>query len=444
MLKIAIVGAGPPGFNTAEVLAAACPGCEVDLIERLPSPFGLVRYGVAPDHQTTKSIQETFARVASRLNLRFIGNLQIDRDVGLQELMDCCDAVVLACGVPDDAPLDIPGAKCIGVYGAAEFVGWYNAHPDYASLDPDLSHTSAVIVGNGNVAIDCARVLSRPHSDLAKSDIASHALQRLEMSKLVDVTVAGRCGPIEAKFTSVELEELGELEGVVALTEPKQVPAALPDNLPPREKRTKAKNLACFRRYAEASEAAPPRRIRFVFNARPVEILGGERVQAARFERTSGVGGKVVGAGAYFDVSCGLAISAIGYRARSIGGYAVAPSGDRLVNAEGRVAPGLYVAGWLKRGHSGKIGTNRADAEAIADRIRQEVASSGKPGFKRLEPRPAAKCVALDHVCRPEDHRPGGGRGGLFRCAPAEVHDHLRHARLHRQGGCEAPLNCTA
>jgi NADPH-dependent glutamate synthase beta subunit-like oxidoreductase len=383
--KFAVVGAGPAGFYAAEALVAAHPTSAVDLIERLPTPFGLIRSGVAPDHQTTKTIQDTFEAIARLPNLRLVGNVAVDTDISIDALTELYDAVVLACGAPHDAPLDMPGGNLPGVYGASEFVGWYNAHPDHAALDPRLDGEAAVIIGNGNVAIDVARILSKAPSELASSDIADHALDRLRGSRISDVTIAGRRGPLDAKFTTIELGELGELRDVVALAEPQQIPQSLGDGLPPRERRVKAKNLECFQAFARADASSAARRIRFRFYARPIQVLGRDRAEAVRFERSEVRDGRVVGSGETFDVPCGLVVSAIGYRARMIGGLALAESGDRLQNVDGRIGPGLYVVGWLKRGPSGKIGTNRADGDEIAERIRSEVVAGGKPGFVGLE-----------------------------------------------------------
>lgn len=385
VLKIAIVGAGPAGFYAAEALAAACPGCELDLIERLPTPYGLIRSGVAPDHQTTKTIQDTFEKTAQLSNLRFIGNIEIGRDVLLDELRDLYDAVVLACGTPHDAPLGVSGDNLPGVYGAAEFVGWYNGHPDYAGLDPRLDNAGAVVVGNGNVAIDIARILSKSVAELASSDIAHHAMIRISASSLSDVYIVGRRGPIDAKFTNVELQELGELKDAVTLAEPGQIPDTVDDTLSPRDRRVKAKNLECFKAFAKADAASRDRRIRFKFNALPVEVIGEDRVEAMRFERTRVNDGRVVGTGETFDIPCGLVVYAIGYRPSHVLDLTVGESGNCLLNVAGKVAPGLYVVGWLKRGPSGKIGTNRVDGEEIAQSIRAEVSHGGKQGFSALE-----------------------------------------------------------
>ena len=430
--KFAIVGAGPAGFYTAEALAAACPDCEIDMIERLPTPFGLVRFGVAPDHQSTKAIQAVFERIARHDRVRFVGNVEVDRDVSFRELESLYDAVILTSGVPDDAPLGIEGAELPGVYGAAAFVGWYNAHPDYARLDPDLGQTGAVIIGNGNVALDCARILSRPTSDLARSDIAAHTLGKLRESRITDVTLAGRRGALDAKFTTAELQELGELGGVVALADPAQIPAQISAevaaSLPPRERRIAAKNLECLQAFARASPTAAPRRIHFEFNARPVAVLGSGHVEAMRFERTLVSDGKLAGTGEFFDIPTGLVISAIGYRARPVGGFALAPSGDRLENADGLIEPGIYVAGWLRRGPSGKIDSNRTDAESIAARISVEVRAAGKAGFDGVAPllrRRAVQWTSFDDWKRIESAEIAAALAGAPRMKFASVEDML-------------------
>lgn len=384
--KFAIVGAGPAGFYTAEALNAQCPGCRIDIIDRLPTPYGLVRSGVAPDHQSTKAIEETFEQIALQPNVRFVGNVEVDRDVSLDELRGFYDAIVLASGSPHDAPLDLPGAHLRGVFGASAFVGWYNAHPDHAALAPDLDHAGAVIIGNGNVAIDVARVLSKPTAVLSASDIAHHALDRLESSRIADTYIVGRRGALDAKFTTAELRELGEIEDVVAVADPGQIPDAVGDDLPARERRIKAKNLECLQAFAKADPASKARRIHLRFNSKPVEILGRDRVEGIRFERTRLVDGQAVGDGTTYDIPCGLVVSAIGYRAKAIGGLALSASGDRLVNDEGRIDSQVYVVGWLRRGPSGKIGTNRTDGETIAERIAQDIAPAAKPGFNALEP----------------------------------------------------------
>ncbi len=426
--KFAIVGAGPAGFYAAEALDTECPGAEIDIVERLPTPYGLIRAGVAPDHQSTKTIQDAFEQIAQRPNVRIVGNVEVDRDVTIAELTQFYDAVVLASGAPDDAPLDVPGGDLPGVYGAAEFVGWYNAHPDHAGLDPLLDRDSVVVIGNGNVAIDIARILSKSTAELANSDIAAHAAGRLAQARISDVHIVGRRGPLEAKFTTVELRELGELAEAVAVAEPHQIPDAVGGDLPPRDRRVKGKNLECFKSFAQADPAAKARRIRFQFNARPLEVRGDGRVEAIRFERTRVENGQVAGTGETFEIACGAVVSAIGYRARALGGLAISATGDRLTNTDGRIAPGLYVVGWLRRGPSGKIGTNRTDAEEVAALIRSELVVGDKPGLAGLKPLLASRNVrTTDYVDwkKIEAAEIAAASGGKPRCKFATMHEML-------------------
>ena len=211
-VSVAIVGSGPAGFYTAESLLASIADVRIDLIERLPSPFGLIRDGVAPDHQTTKRVSAKFERTALRDEVRYFGNVEVGRDVGLAELRQMYDAVVLCVGAPLDRALGIPGEDKSGVYGSAAFVGWYNGHPHFRNLDPDLNTSVAAVVGVGNVAIDVARVLVKTKAEMAASDLPDHAEQIIRSSPLTDVHIFGRRGPVEAKFTNVELREMGKLK----------------------------------------------------------------------------------------------------------------------------------------------------------------------------------------------------------------------------------------
>jgi NADPH-dependent glutamate synthase beta subunit-like oxidoreductase len=383
-IKIAIVGSGPAGFYSAEALILECAGCEVDIFERLPTPYGLIRSGVAPDHQATKAIQSTFEKTAQLSNCRFIGNVQIGRDVSLEKLREVYDAVILASGTPLDAPLDIPGAALSGVYGATQFVGWYNGHPDHAALDPNFDSNGAVVIGNGNVAIDVARILSKSAAELSTSDIAVHAMRRITASPVSNVHIVGRRGPVEAKFTNVELRELGELEQAVAIADPSQIPDDVDATFSARDRRMKIKNLECFKEFSKADPSSAQRSIRFHFNAKPVEVIGQDRVEAVRFEQTRVESNRVVGTGKFFDIPCSLVIYAIGYRPSSALGLTVGATGTCFENVDGKIDQGLYVVGWLKRGPSGKIGTNRVDGEDIARKICAEVRAGGKPGFAAL------------------------------------------------------------
>ena len=384
-VKVAIVGSGPAGVYAAEALfRAEGADLQVDILDRLPTPFGLIRFGVAPDHQTTKKVMRAFERTALRPEVAFFGNVEVGRDVALDELRRIYDAVVLATGAGHDRRLGIKGEDKRGVYGSAAFVGWYNAHPDFRDLDPCLDTRAAVVIGVGNVAIDVARVLVKTPAEMAESDLPDYAARKIQASPIADVHVIGRRGPIEAKFTNVELREMGKLEACVPVVDPARLPAeggALEDD---RERRLKECNLATLREFAARRADEKPKRVHFVFWTQPVEILGGERVEGLRLERTRLEGGRAVGTGETFDVACGLVVAAVGYRSMAVAGApfdaraAVVPSDD------GRVAPGLYAVGWIKRGPTGVIATNRADGVKVAGRILAEVGDGTRPGREAL------------------------------------------------------------
>lgn len=397
--SVAIVGAGPAGLYTAAALASADEAIAIDILDRLPVPFGLVRYGVAPDHQETKKIQGLLETIMALPQARFFGNVALGGEVSLADLRSLYDCVVLACGAPKDATLGIPGEALPGVLGAAEFVGWYNGHPDHVDLRPAFGEAGVVVIGNGNVAIDIARILSKSPRELAEGDITQAARAAIAASPHREVRIVGRRGPAEARFTTIELSELGDLEQAVAVADAAEIPDEADLSLPARDRRVAAKNLTCLRAFAAADSESRPRRIRFQFNARPIEILGADRVEAVRFERMEKIDGQYQGSGQTFTLPCSVLIKAIGYRAQALDGVEAAGRGDRLKNDDGLIAPGLYVAGWLKRGPSGKIGANRNDGEDVARRIVDEVAPAGglgRAGLLALLERRGARPVDLD------------------------------------------------
>lgn len=381
-ITVAIIGSGPAGFYTADALLEAGCEVEVDLVERLPTPFGLIRGGVAPDHQTTKKVARKYEQTALMEQVRFFGNVEIGRDVSLAELRELYDAVVLAIGAPGDRRLTIPGAGLKGVHGSAAFVGWYNGHPDFVDLEPDLGVEAAVVIGNGNVAIDVARLLARSEAGLAKTDIAQHARGRFLASPIHDVWLVGRRGPVEAKFTNVELREMGELTQAVSLARPEQLPDAVPDDWQGRDRRVRERNLETLASFAANDPASKPKRVHFEFHASPVEILGTDRVEAVRFERTrTDERGRAVGTGETFDIPCGLVVAAIGYRAERVEGVPYDDALGIIPNDEGRIEQGLYAVGWIKRGPSGVIASNRPDGQVAAEQICTDFpAGGGKPG----------------------------------------------------------------
>lgn len=383
-ITVAIVGSGPAGFYTADALLKD-GNVEVDIIDRLPTPFGLIRAGVAPDHQTTKKIQQKFEQTALDAGVRYFGNVEVGRDVTLDELRGMYDAVVLAVGAPFDRKMGVPGEDKKGVHGSAAFVGWYNAHPDFRHLDPDLNVKAVVVVGVGNVAIDIARVLVKTAAEMADSDLPDYAAAAIHASPLTDVYILGRRGPIDAKFTNVELREMGKLETAVPQVDAAQLPDGVEGEWDDRDRRLKERNLATLKEFAARRRDELPKAVHFLFYASPVEVLGGDRVEGLRVERTRVEGGRAVGTGETFDIPCGLVIPAVGYRSVPVPGAPFDAQACVVPNRDGRVAPGLYAAGWIKRGPTGVIASNRPDGVAAAAHIREDIAAGAKPGRAALQ-----------------------------------------------------------
>ncbi|MSO71030.1 MAG: hypothetical protein EXQ88_03320 [Alphaproteobacteria bacterium] len=375
-LTVAIVGSGPSAFYAAEALLETGE-VAVDLIERLPTPFGLIRGGVAPDHQHTKRVEKSYTRIAQSAGVRFLGNVEVGRDVALDELRAAYDAVVLATGAPLDRALGIKGEDKRGVYGSAAFVGWYNGHPDFAALAPDLNTTAVVVIGNGNVAIDIARVLVKTPAEMTETDLVDYAARAINASPLTDVYMIGRRGPVEAKFTNVELREMGKLADCAPLVDAADLPATVEGVMPDRDRRVRERNLATLREFAAQEPGARRKRVHFRFFLKPVEILGGARVEGIRLENTR-TGGKL-------DLACGAVIPAIGYRSQPIPGAPFDAARALAPNEDGRVAPGLYAVGWIKRGPLGVIGSNKPDGDIVAKRIRAECPPANRPGPAALD-----------------------------------------------------------
>lgn len=383
VLRVAIIGSGPAGFYAAEALVKAHEIIEVDIIDRLPTPYGLIRGGVAPDHQSIKGVYRRYEKAALLAQVNFIGNLQIGGQISLDEVRELYDAVVLATGAPNDRKLGIPGEDKIGVYGSAEFVGWYNSHPDFAELNPDLSVASVAVIGNGNVAIDVARVLAKTKAEMASSDLAPYAANVIQSAPIKDIWMFGRRGPIEGAFTQKELGELGELENCTTLALPEQIPDDTGD-LPDKEAPGKRKNLAHLRSFSEHHADGRDKTLHLQFFASPVEILGEKRVTGIRLEHTRVEDGKCIGLGTYFDIECGMVIPCIGTRTIPLEGAAFDDWAGRYVNEDGLIEAGLYAVGWAKRGPTGTIGTNRPDSTAVAKRLLEEISAGNKPGGRGL------------------------------------------------------------
>ena len=370
-----------------QALLRKAPGCRIDIIDKLPTPFGLIRGGVAPDHQKTKRVDQKYAESVVSEGVRFIGNVTVGSDVGLEALGDVYDAVVLAIGAPYDKTLGIPGEDKAGVIGSNAFVGWYNCHPEFRDLDPDLEVEDVVVIGIGNVAIDVARVLAKTPEEMAATDIADYAESRIEDAPIRDIWMFGRRGPIEAAFTNTELRELGVLADCRTDVDPDQLPGEVPESLDDRARKVKTRILETLRSLSAPPEGDRRRRMHIRFFARPVEVLGGVRIEGVRMEHTRIEDGRTIGTGETFDVPCGLLLTCIGSRARAIEGAPFDEDRGVVRHSEGRVAPGVYAAGWVKRGAVGTIGTNKLDSDAVADLIVADFKGDPKPGpdgFDRL------------------------------------------------------------
>ena len=384
MRHIAVIGSGPAGYYTAEACQKTFgENVRVDIIDRLPVPFGLIRSGVAPDHQSIKGVSRRYEAVALTENVRFVGNVTIGQDLSIDELRSLYDAVVLATGAPRDRPLDISGADLPGVVGSAAFVGWYNGHPDYADLSPPLDGP-AVVIGNGNVALDVARILAKCEDEFAGSDIVGHALAALKLATIDKITLLGRRGPHQIAMTPKELGELGNLKCARPLVDPDDLPPVEADAaLDPGQR----KSVNHLRNFAASGDTDKPVDIVFDFFAMPVAIEGNGRVERVVVERTAlGLDGHAHGTGERYELPARLVVSCIGYRTPPIAGVPYDDRAGRFANDEGRVLPGLYAVGWARRGPTGTIGTNRPDGFAITEKIAADIGEgSGKQGRAGLD-----------------------------------------------------------
>ena len=377
-VSIAIIGAGPSGFYTAEAIIRSGLDVRIDFIEALPNPFGLIRSGVAPDHQHTKRVVRAYERTALDDHVAYFGNVQVGRDIGFQTLRRLYDAVVVAIGAPLDRELNIPGGQLRGVYGSAAFVGWYNGHPDHLDLAPLLEGERVAVIGHGNVALDVARVLVKTPAEMAESDLPDYAAAAIHGAPLREVTLFGRRGPAEAKFTLAELRELGRLSDCLPVVAPGVLTADLPDGLSEREVRLKSKNLEVLRSFAALKRGKRRKTLEVAFYSKPLEVLGRTRVEALRLERTQVRNGRAVGTGETFDYPCGTVIAAIGTRSQPFDGLPFDERRGVIVNRRGRVAKGVYVVGWAGRGATGVIGSNKSDADVVAEAIAEDQKGAGR------------------------------------------------------------------
>jgi ferredoxin--NADP+ reductase len=357
LFKVAIVGAGPAGYFAAQALQNQQNEDRtfaIDMIERLPTPWGLVRSGVAPDHPKIKTVSKVFEKIAADPNFRLFANVEIGNVISVAQLQDKYDAVVIATGSHLGKSLGIPGEDLPGSLSAADFVPWYNAHPDYVDVKVPLDCDTAVVIGAGNVAMDVARMLALEPSELDPTDTADHAIDAFKASSVRDVYISARRGPEHAAFTSPELRELPKLEHTNVVINKEDIDSAIVRAGAEPEKDVKS-NLDAMLLIAESQKSAHERTMRFLFQHTPKQILGTDRVEGIVYSTPSGD----------VTIKCGLVITAIGYQAADIDG--VPYENGKVVNTDGRVSENLYVVGWAKRGPSGVIGTNKSDAAAVVE-----------------------------------------------------------------------------
>jgi ferredoxin/flavodoxin---NADP+ reductase len=392
-LRVAVVGSGPAAFYAAAaLLASEDPGVEVDMLERLPTPWGLVRLGVAPDHPQLKTVSRAFEKIAARPGFRFLGNVEVGRDVSHEELAARYDAVIYAVGSQTDRQLGIPGEDLPGSWAATELVAWYNGHPDFQHLEFDLTHERAVVIGNGNVALDVARMLALTRDELAPTDTTDAAIAAILGSGIREIVVLGRRGPVQAAWTSAELQELGELEGADVLVDPAELELDAPS-----EAELEAgsnivhRNVEILREFAARTPSGKPKVVELRFRTSPVAILGDGRVEAIELahNRLEPDGRGSVRAVVTEDrevVPCGIVFRSVGYRGVGLPGVPFTDGSGTIPNAGGRVLdgngepiPGLYCAGWIKRGPTGVIGTNKKDATETVELFLEDARAGRLP-----------------------------------------------------------------
>jgi ferredoxin--NADP+ reductase len=369
--KIAIVGAGPAGYFTAQALQNAQTEdltFAIDMIERLPTPWGLVRSGVAPDHPKIKTVSKVFEKIAKEPNFRLFANVELGKDVTLKDLRDQYDAVVLSTGASKGRKLGIPGEELANSLSAADFVPWYNAHPDYVNTEVDLSCDTAVVIGAGNVAMDVARILAIDPTELDPTDVAEHALVKLKESNIRTVIICGRRGPEHAAFTAPELRDLPKLENTDVYIDDKQVKDASNRVEQPGEiEKDLRNNLEAMKLIAEHSKKGVHRKLEIKFLSAPIEIKGYKKVEEVVFAINKVEDGKVIPTKERFTIETGLVITAIGYDAIEYPGVTI--ENGRINNIAGHIEHNVYTTGWAKRGPTGVIGTNKSDSSDVVDLI---------------------------------------------------------------------------
>ena len=395
-MRVAVVGSGPAGFYAADALLKADPPAEVDMIERLPTPWGLVRLGVAPDHPKLKEVSRAFERVAQRPGFRFFGNVELGAALAHEDLIRLYDAVIYAVGAQSDNRVGITGEDLPGSWSATEFVAWYNGHPDFQELDFDLDVERAVVVGAGNVALDVARMLALTREELAPTDATDRAIDAIASSPIREIVVLGRRGPAQAAFTTPELKELGELAGADVVVDSAELElddasaASIVGNT------NATRNMEVLREFASRKPAGKPRRVVLRFLVSPVAILGDERVEGVEIVRNVLVAdnGRISPrpTDGTATIAAGIVFRSVGYRGVALPSLpfdaargTLPNDGGRVLGDDGSPLPGVYCAGWIKRGPTGIIGTNKKDANETVQLLLEDASNGRLP--RAQEPR---------------------------------------------------------
>ncbi|UIP05571.1 FAD-dependent oxidoreductase [Erythrobacter sp. SDW2] len=424
MRHIAIIGSGPAGYYTAEAAQKHWgDDARIDIFDMLPVPFGLIRTGVAPDHQSIKSVSRRFEKTNLTENVRFVGNVTVGEDISVSELQEMYDAVVLATGAPRDRELGLPGEELGNIFGSAAFVGWYNGHPHFAKLAPDLSGRHAVVIGMGNVALDVARILAKTPREFDGADIVQHALHALDASNIQTITIVGRRGPHQIMMTPKELGELMHLERASPMVDPADLPDEAEDALLEPGLRKSVRHLRDFAAIPASIHGETPVTIEFDMFASPIVFHGDGVVREIELEETRVEAGRAIGTGRTYRIKADMVVSCIGYRTSPIPDVPFDERAGRFANDEGRILNGLYAVGWARRGPSGTIGTNRPDGYSVVEKIAEDIESGalgngGKRGRKAFDEFAAAK--GLDIVTfrdwkKIEEAEEAAGRAGAPR-----------------------------
>ena len=381
-MYIAIIGSGPSAFYTCQSLIKSKDNIKVDIIEKLPTPFGLVRYGVAPDHQKTKNIIKLFSKILENKNVNFFGNINVGSDVSVQFISENYDAVVLASGAENDKKLNISGENKKGIYGSGQFVGWYNGIPKYKELNPNLNTKNVIIIGNGNVALDCARLLAKGKNEFYNSDITEYSLNSIVNSSIENIYIIGRRSPLEAKFTIAELRELGKLNSYKTIIDyPKNY---LEEIMSTQNLDTKIKkNIEILLDYKK-NNSDKKNSIIFKFLLSPSEIIGKEQVASVKFRKNILENNILNSTEDFEEIEAGLVISAIGYDTNQINDLPLNKYNNHYLNESGYIVKNIYVTGWAANTSVGVIGSNKIAASEVSDKILKEIVSKKENSSKKL------------------------------------------------------------